>query len=40
MINLIQNLMHCEILFYSLIALVVAAWLVVYSVMFYKLYTS
>ena len=40
MINLIQNLMHCEILFYSLIALVVAAWLVVYGVMFYKLYKS
>ena len=40
MINLIQNLMNCEALFYSLIALVVAAWLVVYSVMFYKLYTS
>jgi len=40
MINLIENLMHCEILFYSLISLVVAAWVVVYGVMFYKLYAS
>jgi len=40
MINLIENLMHCEILFYSLISLVVAAWVAVYSVMFYKLYIS
>ena len=40
MINLIESLMHCEVLFHSLIALVVAAWLVVYSVMFYKLCRS
>jgi len=40
MINLIENLMQCEILFYSLISLVVAAWVVVYGMMFYKLYIS
>ena len=40
MINLIENLMNCEIIFYSLIALVVTAWLVVYGMMFYKLYAS
>ena len=40
MINLIENLMHCEILFYSLISLAVAAWVVVYGMMFYKLYIS
>jgi len=40
MINLIENLMQCEILFYSLISLVVAAWVVVSGMMFYKLYIS